>query len=156
VRQPGAIPAARTTDIMTSNYDLLPTVLDYLKLADKAPQKPPLPGRSYAAAMRGERLDDWENVVFYEFENVRAVRTDLWKHVERFPDGPHELYDLAADPGEQFNLFGQPRQAEMQASLRTKLHAFFDRYADPQYDLWHGGRAKTLLLSAPGKHGYEE
>ena len=155
VRQPGAKAAGRTTDIMTSNYDLLPTLLDYLNLGDKQPQKPEPPGRSYAAALRGDAPADWENVVYYEFENVRAVRTADWKYVERFPEGPHELYDLTADPGEQFNLYGQPLQAETQRSMQEKLHAFFARYADPRYDLWHGGRAKTLLLSAPGKHAYK-
>jgi arylsulfatase A-like enzyme len=155
VRQPGVVPSASTTDIMTSNYDLMPTVLDYLGLADKMPNEPKSPGRSYAATLRGES-QPWENVVFYEFENVRAIRTGEWKYIERFPDGPNELYDLTADPGEQFNLFGQSKQAEVQAKLKKRLHAFFNRYADPKYDLWHGGKAKTLLLSEPGKHGFGE
>lgn len=147
VRHPGGIPAGRTSEALVSNYDLLPSLLNYLGLKDKRPEKPPLAGRDYSPILRGERLD-WEDVVYYDFENTRAIRTADWKYVHRFPDGPHELYDLEADPGEQFNLFGQPRQAKVQQDLRRRLETFFDRYADPTYDLWKGGRSKTKLLTA--------
>ncbi|MHC4445916.1 MAG: sulfatase family protein, partial [Planctomycetota bacterium] len=36
-RHPGRIPSGRRSDIMVSNYDLMPTVLSYLGLADKMP-----------------------------------------------------------------------------------------------------------------------
>ena len=87
--------------------------------------------------------------IFYEFENVRAIRTTDWKYIERFPDGPNELYDLAHDPHEQQNLVDQPAESEMQAKLRNELHAFFDKYADPKYDLSREGKSKSLLLSRP-------
>ena len=148
-RHRGVIPPGGESDLMVSNYDLLPTVLSYLSLADEIPSEPKLPGRDYSPALRGKDLDmEWENVVFYEFENVRAIRTAKWKYVERHPDGPHELYDLINDPGERFNLYGQPKQTDIQKELRTKLYQFFSRYADPKYDLWHGGKSKTHLLSA--------
>lgn len=149
--QPGSIAAGQTADIMTSNYDFMPTVLGYLGLAGQMPKQPQSPGRDYSWALRG-REQEWDNTVFYDFENVRAVRTPSWKYVERFPDGPHELYDLEHDSGEQFNLFGQPQQAERQRELRKKLFAFFDNYADPKFDLWRGGRSKTELLSAGGAY----
>jgi choline-sulfatase len=148
-RHRGAIPPGGEPDLMVSNYDLLPSVLSYLSLADEIPSEPNLPGRDYSPVLRGQDPDlEWDNVVFYEFENVRAIRTAEWKYVERYPDGPHELYDLANDPGERFNLYGQPKQTGIQKELRTKLYQFFDRYADPKYDLWHGGKSKTHLLTA--------
>ena len=146
-RQPGSIPAERTSDILTSNYDLLPTVLDYLKLADKLPAKPALPGRSYARVLRGEAAADWKNEVFYEFENVRAIRTPQWKYVERIHQRPNELYNLAADPDEHHNLYGQPEHERTLLSLRRRLHRFFDEHADPKWDLWHGGRSKTDIFT---------
>jgi choline-sulfatase len=79
-------------------------------------------------------------------ENTRAIRTENWKYVARHPDGPFELYDLAADPGERFNLFGQPKQAEQQRELAAQLAAFFQQYVDPQYDIWNGGRSKAGRL----------
>ena len=146
-RRPGAIPPARTSDLMVSNYDLLPTILAHVGLAGEVPSNPKSPGRDYSAALRGAP-PPWDNVVFYEFENVRAIRTADWKYIERYRQGPHELYDLKNDPNERFNLYGQPMQAGVQKELRTRLYEFFDRYADPKYDLWQGGRSKTHLLTA--------
>ena len=37
-----------------------------------------------------------------------SVRTDRWRFT-RWPDGSEELYDHAADPGENANLAGDPR-----------------------------------------------
>ncbi|HUV64789.1 MAG TPA: sulfatase-like hydrolase/transferase [Sedimentisphaerales bacterium] len=146
-RHPGRIPAGRQSEIMVSNYDLLVTLLNYLGLAGEMPTEPAPPGRDYSAALKGKN-GPWEDVVFFEFENVRAIRTPEWKYIERHPDGPHELYDLSADPGERFNLFGQPKQADIQSRLRARLYEFFNRYARPKYDLWHNGGSKTHLLTA--------
>jgi arylsulfatase A-like enzyme len=139
---PGKIPAGRTSDLLVSNYDLLPSVLSYLGLGNQMPRKPPSPGRDFSAALRGEKLA-WDNVIFYEMETTRAVRTDDWKYVARFPDGPFELYDMRKDPQERFNLFGQPGMEAPRAALAKRLDDFFAAYADPQYDLWKGGRSKA-------------
>jgi len=146
-RHSKSIAAGQTTDIMTNNYDFLPTVLSYLGLGDQIPTGPKSPGHDYSAVLKSQPID-WDNVVYYDFENTRAIRTEAWKYVERYSDGPHELYDLQADPGEQFNLYGQPLQQTIQSELQARLHKYFDRYADPQYDLWHGGTSKTHLLTA--------
>ena len=101
--------------------------------------------------MLAGRTIAWENVMFYEMENTRAVRTERWKYVARHPAGPFELYDMKADPRERFNLYGQPDQAERTRALAAQLDAFFQRHADPQYDVWHGGRSKAgrLVKTAP-------
>ncbi len=147
--QPGRIPAGRTSDLLVSNYDFLPSVLNYLGLGDKMPQQPKSPGRDFSPVLKGGEVA-WENVVFYEMETCRAVRTDEWKFVQRHPDGPHELYDMKTDPQERFNLFGQPGTSARQAELQQQLTAFFQQYADPQYDLWRDGRSKARRL-----HGNE-
>jgi len=122
-------------------------VLTYLGLKDKIPADPPSPGRSYAPVLEGRALPSkWDNTVFYEFETVRAIRTDRWKYVERLDEGPRELYDLAADPGELHNLADQPDEQSMQNRLRDQLHQFFDRYADPKFDLARGGTSKAQFL----------
>lgn len=76
-------------------------------------------------------------------ETCRAVRGDRWKYVHRHPDGPHELYDMQADPQERFNLFGQPGTETTTREMSAKLDTFFQTYAAPQYDLWHGGKSKA-------------
>jgi arylsulfatase A-like enzyme len=141
-RQPGQIVAGQRSPIMVSNYDFLPTVLDYLGLKDRSPQTPPLPGHSYNTTLHGKQVK-WNDVVFFEFENTRAIRTTDWKYIERFPDGPNELYGLKDDPEEKNNLIGQPAHAAKQQDLRRRLAQFFDRYADPKYDLSRGGKSKA-------------
>lgn len=142
-RHTGRIPAGRTSDLLVSNYDFLPTVLGYLGLADQTPAQSP--GRDFSAVLQGQEVS-WKNAVFYEMENTRAIRTDGWKYVARHPDGPWELYDMQADPQERFNLFGQPGLAERQRELAEQLDAFFGHHADPQYDLWQDGRSKAGRL----------
>lgn len=141
---PARIPAGRSSDLLVSNYDFLPTVLNHLGLGDRLPtDEPKLPGRDLSPLLAGRPLELANNAVFYEMETTRAVRTDAWKYVERHPDGPHELYDMRADPQERFNLFGQPGTQAVKEELAARLHAFFQEYRDPQYDLWQGGRSKA-------------
>lgn len=145
-RHTGQIPAGRTSDLLVSNYDFLPSVLGYLGLADQMPQVPKSPGRDFSPVLRGRQVA-WDNTVFYEMETCRAVRGERWKYVERHPSGPHELYDMQADPQERFNLYGQPGLEKTREEMAEKLHAFFAKYADPQYDVWKGGRSKARLVS---------
>ena len=148
-RQTGKIPAGKTSDLLVSNYDFLPSLLGYLGLADKVPQQPKRPGRDFSAVLKGQQ-PAWDNTVFYEMESVRAIRTDRWKLVLRHPAGPHELYDMQADPRERFNRYGEPGDEAIQMELQQKLTEFFRQYADPQYDLWQNGRSKASRLP-PGR-----
>ena len=93
----------------------------------------------------GGQIAGWENVVYYEYQNVRVIRTSDWKYIERFRAEPNELYDLEHDPAERNNLVDQPPHRATQEELRRRLRAFFNRYADRKYDLWRGGKAKTAL-----------
>jgi len=145
-RYSGSIKAGMTSDKLISNYDFLPTLLNYIGLEEKIPQKPDLPGRDFSPLLRGEELD-WTNEVFYEMENTRVIRTDEWKYVARFPDGPFELYNMKQDPQERFNLYGQPGSEGKLADLSLQLNYFFDKYADPQYNIWKGGRSKATRLT---------
>ena len=57
----------------------------------------------------------------------RAVRTTrssnlgLWHYAE-YDSGERELYDLAADPWEMENVAGKPAYADIQQTLRQRLH----------------------------------
>ena len=145
-RHPGRIRAGSTADILVSNYDFLPTVLHYLGLGDKLTgAKPQSPGRDYSPVLCGETVP-WDNVVYYEMETVRAIRTSDWKYVHR-PQGPFELYDLKNDASEKVNLYGQPSQAAIQQRLKERLEAFFRQTAEPKYDLYRGGTSKATLLT---------
>ena len=145
-RQPGKIPPTRTSDLIVSNYDFLPTVLGHMGLGDKMPTEPRSPGRDFSAVLHGEKVA-WDDVAFYEMETTRAIRTSRWKYVARFPAGPYELYDMQADRQERFNLVGQPGMESTRDDLARRLDQFFASYADPQYDLWNRGRSKARRLS---------
>jgi arylsulfatase A-like enzyme len=144
-RQPGSVKPGRS-DIMVSNYDFMPSVLDYLGLQDRIPIEPKSPGRSFAPVLQGKSVE-WDSRMAYEMESCRSFRTDDWKIVLRqSPSGPSELYDMQHDPHERFNLFGQPEHAAIQAEMEQKLYAFFNEYADPKYDIWNEGTSKARRL----------
>ncbi len=145
--QPGRVQAGARVERMVSNYDLLSTLLSWLGQSGRLPAAHRLPGRDFAPMLRGEVLA-WEDVHFFEFENLRSVRTDRWKYIERIHQPPNELYDLAADPDEHHNLYGDPEQSETVVALRRRLHTFFDAHADAKWDLWHGGTSKADLITA--------
>lgn len=145
VRQPGRIKAGTETDTLVSGCDLMPTLLGMLGQGD--PREPRSPGLDFSPVLRGEPFTP-RDAVFYEMETTRAIRTPRWKYIHR-PEGPYELYDLDDDPGERVNLYGQPGHDDVRDDLRHKLDAFFADYADPKYDLYHGGGSKTHLLSQP-------
>ena len=49
---------------------------------------------------------------------------------------------MKRDPRERFNLYGQPGTETVRERLAKRLD-FFERYADPQYDIWKEGRSKA-------------
>lgn len=153
VRHPGSISPGES-NIMISNTDFLPSLLDYMNLKHRTPDGPDqkLSGRSYADVLRGKDID-WKTAMYYEMEGTRSVRTEKWKYVaRRSPVGPSELYDMTADPHERFNVFGQPAYADVQTELAKQLDAWFNTYAAPEYDIWKGGRSKCRRLHAPEDH----
>ncbi|MCP5555124.1 MAG: sulfatase-like hydrolase/transferase [Akkermansiaceae bacterium] len=150
-RQPGRIEADRVESRMVSNYDFLPTVLDLLDLEEQWPERKRSPGRSYAGALTSENAataSGWTNEVFYEYEELRCIRTEDWKYVERFGPGHDELYHLTEDPGERQNLLADSRTEVVarKGALQERLTAFFSQHAEPAHDLWKGGTSQPHTL----------
>ena len=139
VRQPGKVPSNSQCDFIVNNYDLMPTLLDYVGLGQQMPDNSP--GRSFADALLGKSLK-WDNVTYYEHFYTRAIRTDRWKYVFRYKE-PDDLFDLVNDPLEHNNLAEHSDYQEIRKELKSRLDAFFERYADPKYDILHGGKSKT-------------
>lgn len=130
--QPGRIPGGRVCDALLSAYDLRPTLLEHLGLDG---DERDLPGRSFADVLAGSAVGARSPVVVYdEYGPVRMIRTWDWKYVHRYPHGPHELYDLAADPGERRNLVDSPEAASRRRELAGQLEGWFSRYVDPARD----------------------
>ncbi|MFB6174300.1 MAG: sulfatase-like hydrolase/transferase [Halobacteriales archaeon] len=129
---PGRIPEGAVTGAMMSGYDLMPTLLEYLGLPVPDGDRP---GRSYRPVWLGETDEARERVVVHgEYGNTRMLRTEDWKYVHRYPHGPHELYDLRADPDERENLVEDPAHRERVDDLRADLADWFGRHVDPRLD----------------------
>jgi arylsulfatase A-like enzyme len=149
--QPGAIPAGQVSGSQVSHVDFLPTLLEQLGMGDTFPGDTNPPGRSYAPMLRGASVEDWSDVVYYEMEDMRCVRTPAGKLVERLGDEVDELYDLASDPGENRNLTAASPPPAFRGALEKQLDAFFRKHASAKYDLWKGGTSLAPALVYPPK-----
>ncbi len=130
---PGRIQPGAVCGRLLSQYDIFPTLLDWAGLPN--PDAAGMPGRSFAPLLAGRSAPERDSVVvFDEYGPVRMIRAREWKYVHRYPYGPHELYDLANDPGEARNLAGEPAQQPRLADLRGQLAEWFARFADPRLD----------------------
>jgi len=130
---PSKIPQRTLQTEMVSAYDFMPTLLDYVDLP--LPEGGNLPGSSFLPLLLGELGRGHEEVVIYdEYGPVRMIRTREWKYVHRYPDGPHELYDLTNDPDERRNLSEDAFQADRIAELKSKLEEWFALYVNPARD----------------------
>jgi choline-sulfatase len=133
ISYPGKIPQNRVNTGLYSHYDFMPTLLDYLNIEN--PLADELPGRSFAPVLHGEKDDgNDEVIIFDEYGPVRMIRDRDWKYIHRYPYGPHELYDLKTDPGEDNNLFGQEEYKNKIIEMRDKLQRWFAKYVNPALD----------------------
>ena len=137
ISHPARLPQGASTGAMMSQYDVMPTLLDYLGI-----EEPPhgaggseLPGTSFVPVLEGEAAEAREDVVVHdEYGPVRMIRTPEWKYVHRYPYGAHELYDLTADPDERNNLVDERSRRPLVDEMRGRLIRWFDRYVDPRLD----------------------
>lgn len=133
IRRPGHVPENQVNSHLLSQYDWLPTLLEYVGLTDTLPQG--LPGRSFAPLLSGKALGERENIyVFDEYGPVRMIRSEEWKLVWRYPGGAHELYNVIEDPNELKNLFNRPGHKDRIKTMLRDLEGWFESYVDPQLD----------------------
>ena len=142
VSLPGKAPEGKVETGLYSHYDWMPTLLDYLGMEN--PEAANLPGTSFAPLLHARSIEGRQNVVvFDEYGPVRMIRNRQWKYIHRYPYGPHELYDLAADPDEANNLIDEKPMAATIEKMRAALDEFFLRHADPDLD----GRSQAVYGS---------
>ncbi len=143
IRQPGSVPSDSVNQHLIAQYDLPVTVLDYLGIDKKFQGSP---GRSFAGQLRGEE-GDWEELIFYEQEETRGIRTPQFAYWKRLQGtGVPELYHMSDDPGQHHNLAQDPAYGDVIARLDKQMSAFYGQYSDPRYDLWRGGTAKGSVI----------
>jgi len=148
VRHTGTIEPNRVPDLLVSEYDIFRTILDYTGFGDV--EIPNSPGRSLVPVLHGGAPGFEEDEVYFEHEESRGVRTSrysYWKRLDGF--GDNELYDLVTDPEQDTDVVAKPEYKDVVRDLDAKVVAFFDRYTDPAYDEWRGGRAKLISYRGP-------
>ena len=111
VRWPGKIAAGAVSDLPAAHYDIFATLTDLVGTepgveTDGISVLPTLLGKS-SAQQRHEYLF-WD---FAGYGGQLAVRMGKWKGIktglQKDPDAPLELYDLAADIAEQHNVVAE-------------------------------------------------
>lgn len=136
VRWPGVVERGTTCDALVSTIDVLPTVAQAAGVETPAG----VDGRSLLPLLRGDSDVTWRDAYCDTYDmlylgdggeqpHMRMIRTDDWKLVlyddaaGRPLDGGtrHELFHLAADPGELTNVYGTPSVRDVQNTLKTRL-----------------------------------
>lgn len=119
---PGTGPKGKTIDSLVSQVDILPTILDYLRI--------PIPdacqGRSFKPLIEGQ-ADAVNEFVFAEYTggavpDCCAVRSAGYKYCQ-IADSEPFVYDLAEDPDEQHKIFAGdfPEEVRMLRKYLEKL-----------------------------------
>jgi arylsulfatase A-like enzyme len=126
VRWPAAIKAGTRSDAIALNVDFAPTFLE----AAGRPVPADMQGRSLLPVLRGRTPANWRMSMYYRYyhdpgdHNTRAhygVRTRTHKLIYFWKKDQWELFDLVNDPFEVHNLYGQPGQEKLTATLKADL-----------------------------------
>lgn len=103
------------------SIDLMPTILDILKIKQKRGYKP-MQGESFLPLMYGKEGE--ERIAYSEtgglggptpspeVHNVQSVRTNKWKLIYNMTNKKRELYDIINDREENNNLAGKGLEIE--------------------------------------------
>jgi arylsulfatase A-like enzyme len=137
LRYPRAVPAGRASDSLVLNLDFAPTLLDFAGV--EVPEE--MQGRSLRPLLDGPPPADWRDAIYYHYyeyphgwHDVRThygVRTDRYKLIRFYGDESFwELYDLATDPTEVRNVYGESGYAAIQEDLHQRLEALRTQFGD--------------------------
>ncbi len=129
-RYPREIRPGTVLDAIILNVDFAPTLLDY------AGGEPPeqMQGRSFRANLSGSTPADWRGSMYYRYyggQSMRPAHFGIRTHSHKLiyydglanrPEGERwELYDLAADPLENRNVYDNPEYARTIKQLKKQL-----------------------------------
>lgn len=130
IRYPHEIKPGTVLDDIVLNVDFAPTFLDY------AEAKPPstVQGRSFRANLADNTPHDWRQAMYYRYYAGSpqrpahfGIRTRQYKliYYDGLKDRPgeqrREFYDLAQDPYETRNAYGEAEYREVVEQLKRRL-----------------------------------
>ena len=126
VRWPAGIKPGTRSDGLALNVDFAPTFLEIAGL----PVPADMQGRSLLPVLRGRTPAGWRTSMYYRYyhdpgdHDTRAhygVRTRRHKLIYFWTKDQWELFDLVDDPYELHNLYGEPGQDALTATLKAEL-----------------------------------
>ncbi|MDA7633446.1 sulfatase [bacterium] len=126
IRWPGVIKAGSRNRDLIQNIDFAPT---FLELAG-ATTPDAIQGRSIVPLLKGQRPNDWRDSLYYHYyefpgaHSVRrhyGVRTERYKLIHFYRKQEWEFFDLATDPDEMRNEYGNPNYRETLSMLKGEL-----------------------------------
>lgn len=162
-RWPGRIPRGRVCHSLTSMMDVVPT---FLKLAGAAPPPRPLDGMDIWPLLSGQRQElEREVLLYFDDVHLQCARWGRWKlHVARyntfaynpappggrhnFPVEPPELYDLASDPDESYDV--APENPKIVAKIRSRIERLMAGFPEPIRKAYEETKARGGSPYTPG------
>jgi len=127
VRYPHQIKPGSVNDDMVLNLDFAPTFLDFAQVQIPTDMQ----GQSLRPLLKGITPIDWRSSIYYHYYEYPAwhsvkrhygIRTERYKLMHFYYDiDEWELYDLAKDPDELKNLYGDPAYEGVVKKLKAEL-----------------------------------
>jgi len=172
VRWPGRLKPTTTVAKIGAHIDLLPTICE---ATGAAVPETTLDGRSLLPLLEGRAADWQERTLFIQTHRGDAPQAEhhfaaiesRWKllrhsgfgKLQAAPDTPFELYDLAADPGEQNNVAKE--NPTVVSAMRKKYAQWFanvsatrpDNYAPPRIHIGTSHEPTTTLTRQDWRAG---
>ena len=161
-RWPGHIPKGRVSDALCSLMDVFPTVARLTKAA--LPAKP-LDGIDIWSLLSG-RVQQIERdpLLYFNAWDLQCARWGNWKlHIARHnttayvpapPGGVHnfvlphpELYDLATDPDESYDV--APKYPEVVERMRAKIEQMISTFPEPVVKAYAESKAREVNPRMP-------
>lgn len=163
-RWPGRIPGGRVLDAIGSTMDLLPTIA---KLSGATLPVKPLDGIDIWPLLSGQKKDHTREALLY-FDNwdLQCARLGNWKlHVGRYNSfiygpapatgrvnlrlRPSELYNLATDPDESFDVAA--KHPEVVRDLEARIAKALPTFPEEVGKAWQATDARETAPSEPGR-----
>jgi arylsulfatase A-like enzyme len=135
VRWPGAVQPGSENSDLVQNLDFAETFLQAAGVAIPAEMQ----GRSLVPLLRGQRVDDWRDAIYYQYyehgghgvPRHYGVRTERYKLIHYPTTGEWELFDLQTDPDELRSIHDDPAHAERVQQLKARLQQLRQQYRVP-------------------------
>jgi arylsulfatase len=158
-RMPGRIPGGRVSDQVGSMMDVFPSVA---KLCGVMPAKQPDGIDLWPVLGGASREIDREALLYFDQWNLQCARWKNWKlHLMRwntdfYSQGKRvsailpapELYDLAQDPDESYNMAGD--RPQVVKDLVARVEKILPTFPEPVQKAWADAKAVESWETRPG------